>query len=31
MPFGATTSWPVIADASVERLDRVAIGGEREA
>ncbi len=26
-PFGATTAWPVIADASIERLDRVAIGG----
>jgi Cys-tRNA(Pro) deacylase len=26
-PFGATTSCPVVADASVERLDRVAIGG----
>jgi Cys-tRNA(Pro) deacylase len=26
-PFGAKTSWPVIADASVAALDRVAIGG----
>jgi Cys-tRNA(Pro)/Cys-tRNA(Cys) deacylase len=26
-PFGATRAWPVIADASIERLDRVAIGG----
>src|SRR4051794_25957952 len=26
-PFGATTAWPVIADASVASLDRVAIGG----
>ena len=26
-PFGATTAWPVVADASIERLDRVAIGG----
>ncbi len=26
-PFGATNAWPVIADASIERLDRVAIGG----
>ena len=26
-PFGATTSWPVIADASIAATDRVAIGG----
>jgi Cys-tRNA(Pro)/Cys-tRNA(Cys) deacylase len=26
-PFGATRAWPVIADASIERLDRIAIGG----
>ena len=26
-PFGATNAWPVIADASVAVLDRVAIGG----
>ena len=26
-PFGATRAWPVVADASVEGLDRVAIGG----
>jgi Cys-tRNA(Pro) deacylase len=26
-PFGAANPWPVIADASIERLDRVAIGG----
>jgi len=26
-PFGATTSWPVIADASIEDVGRVAIGG----
>jgi Cys-tRNA(Pro) deacylase len=26
-PFGSTTAWPVVADASVEALDRVAIGG----
>jgi Cys-tRNA(Pro) deacylase len=26
-PFGATRAWPVIADASIERLDVVAIGG----
>jgi Cys-tRNA(Pro)/Cys-tRNA(Cys) deacylase len=26
-PFGATRAWPVIADASIETLDRVAIGG----
>ena len=26
-PFGATRAWPVIADASVVGLDRVAIGG----
>lgn len=26
-PFGASTAWPVIADASIEGLDRVAIGG----
>ncbi len=28
-PFGATTAWPVIADASIEALDKVAIGGGR--
>lgn len=26
-PFGATTSWPVVADASIEGAGRVAIGG----
>jgi Cys-tRNA(Pro)/Cys-tRNA(Cys) deacylase len=26
-PFGATTAWPVIVDASVRTLGRVAIGG----
>ena len=26
-PFGSTTSWPVIADASVLAMERVAIGG----
>ena len=26
-PFGSSTSWPVIADATVTRLQRVAIGG----
>lgn len=26
-PFGATRAWPVIADASIATLDRVAIGG----
>jgi Cys-tRNA(Pro)/Cys-tRNA(Cys) deacylase len=26
-PFGATTSWPVVADARIPSLDRVAIGG----
>jgi Cys-tRNA(Pro)/Cys-tRNA(Cys) deacylase len=26
-PFGATTSWPVVADARIPDLDRVAIGG----
>jgi Cys-tRNA(Pro) deacylase len=26
-PFGSSFSWPVIADATIERLDRVAIGG----
>ncbi|HEV8403608.1 MAG TPA: YbaK/EbsC family protein [Candidatus Limnocylindrales bacterium] len=26
-PFGATRAWPVIADASISGLDRVAIGG----
>lgn len=26
-PFGSTTAWPVIADASIPTLDRVAIGG----
>src|SRR5262249_13440614 len=26
-PFGASNAWPVLADASIERLDRVAIGG----
>jgi Cys-tRNA(Pro) deacylase len=28
-PFGATRAWPVIADASIRDLDRVAIGGGR--
>ena len=28
-PFGATRTWPVIADASVRDLPRVAIGGGR--
>jgi Cys-tRNA(Pro)/Cys-tRNA(Cys) deacylase len=26
-PFGATRAWPVIVDASIEGLERVAIGG----
>jgi Cys-tRNA(Pro) deacylase len=26
-PFGSIQAWPVIADAAVERLERVAIGG----
>lgn len=26
-PFGSTTAWPVIADATIAPLDRVAIGG----
>ena len=26
-PFGSTTAWPVIADAAIEGLERVAIGG----
>jgi len=26
-PFGSTTAWPVVADARVSSLDRVAIGG----
>jgi Cys-tRNA(Pro)/Cys-tRNA(Cys) deacylase len=26
-PFGASRAWPVIADASIADLDRVAIGG----
>jgi len=26
-PFGSTHAWPVIADASIEGLDKVAIGG----
>jgi Cys-tRNA(Pro)/Cys-tRNA(Cys) deacylase len=26
-PFGSTRPWPVVADAGVERQDRVAIGG----
>jgi Cys-tRNA(Pro)/Cys-tRNA(Cys) deacylase len=26
-PFGSSRQWPVIADASIEGLDRVAIGG----
>ena len=28
-PFGSTNAWPVIADASIEMLDKVAIGGGR--
>lgn len=28
-PFGSTNAWPVIADASIEALDKVAIGGGR--
>jgi Cys-tRNA(Pro) deacylase len=28
-PFGATSAWPVIADASIEALDKIAIGGGR--
>ena len=28
-PFGSTNAWPVIADASIETLDKVAIGGGR--
>jgi Cys-tRNA(Pro)/Cys-tRNA(Cys) deacylase len=28
-PFGSTNAWPVIADASIESLDKVAIGGGR--
>ena len=28
-PFGATSAWPVIADASIRELDLVAIGGGR--
>jgi Cys-tRNA(Pro) deacylase len=28
-PFGSTTAWPVIADKSIESLDKVAIGGGR--
>lgn len=28
-PFGATRAWPVIADASMLELDKVAIGGGR--
>ena len=28
-PFGASSPWPVIADASIRGLDRVAIGGGR--
>lgn len=28
-PFGATRPWPVIADASLASLERVAIGGAR--
>jgi Cys-tRNA(Pro)/Cys-tRNA(Cys) deacylase len=28
-PFGSTTRWPVIVDASIANLDRVAIGGGR--
>ena len=26
-PFGSTTAWPVIADASIRGIERVAIGG----
>ena len=26
-PFGSTNAWPVIADASIESLEKVAIGG----
>ena len=26
-PFGSTRAWPVIADASIEGLEKVAIGG----
>jgi Cys-tRNA(Pro)/Cys-tRNA(Cys) deacylase len=26
-PFGSSTAWPVIADTTIARLDRVAIGG----
>ena len=26
-PFGSTRAWPVLADASIEALDRVAVGG----
>ncbi len=26
-PFGSVRAWPVVADAAVERLERVAIGG----
>ena len=26
-PFGASTAWPVVADRSIEGVDRVAIGG----
>jgi Cys-tRNA(Pro) deacylase len=28
-PFGSTNEWPVIADKSIETLDKVAIGGGR--
>ena len=28
-PFGSVNAWPVVADASIELLDRVAIGGGR--
>ena len=28
-PFGSTNAWPVIADASITELERVAIGGGR--
>ena len=28
-PFGSTNAWPVIADASIESHDKVAIGGGR--
>ena len=28
-PFGSTHAWPVIADASIAALDKVAIGGGR--